>query len=82
MNIAASSLKQIGGVSSNNFGENGFTASAIRIRKLIELRRCVFHVAQGLPSVLPVGHHFDLLTPKTNADQERNEGEVPEEAAP
>lgn len=82
MNIAASSLKQIGGVSSNNFGENGFAAPAVRIRKRVGFGRCVLHVAQGFPSVLPVGHHFDLLTSKANADQERNEGEVPEEGAP
>lgn len=57
----------------------GFTATAIRIGKLIGLRWCVFHVAQGFPSVFPVGHHFDLLTPKAYADQEGNEGEVAQE---
>ena len=60
----------------------GFAAPAVRIRKRIGRGRCVFQVVQGLPSVLPVGHHFDLFTPKANADQEGNEGEVPEEAAP
>ena len=60
----------------------GFTATAVRIGKLIGLRWCIFHVAQGFPSVFPVGHHFDLLTPKANADQEGNEGEVAQETAP